>query len=373
MALRAPAALLTLIAFLLTVTPAASADARTEHPSWAGRLLSAKPVQPAGGLPEGTRVHRIKYLSSTPEGAPTVVTGLTLVPPGPAPEGGRPVISWAHGTTGIGDSCAPSVDPAMAGYGPQFQQFLAAGYAITATDYPGLGTPGVHPYLIPESEARSVIDAVPAARAVDPAFGTRWFAVGHSQGGQAALAAAEIAGEYDPGLSLRGTVGYAPAPNANVANELSPVLDPVSQAFYTMMLVGLKTQYPQLRYADYLGPQARKLLPAAHSLCFDELAERFTLAEIPPEEFETRDVAADQRLREWFAANEIGHKRAEGPLLVLQGDADPVVLPEFTESFVADSRAHGSDLRYQVYPGADHGEVLDAAASDALAWLAQRR
>ena len=38
------------------------------------------------------------------------------------------------------------------------------GYAIAATDYPGLGTPGPHPYLVGDSEARAVIDSVRAAR-----------------------------------------------------------------------------------------------------------------------------------------------------------------------------------------------------------------
>src|SRR5690625_7641015 len=39
---------------------------------------------------------------------------------------------------------------------------LTAGWAIVASDYTGLGTPGSHPYLIGEGEGRSVIDAVRA-------------------------------------------------------------------------------------------------------------------------------------------------------------------------------------------------------------------
>jgi hypothetical protein len=30
---------------------------------------------------------------------------------------------------------------------------IAEGYIVVATDYPGLGTEGIHPYLIGESEA----------------------------------------------------------------------------------------------------------------------------------------------------------------------------------------------------------------------------
>ncbi len=74
--------------------------------------------------------------------------GLRDAPRGKPPKHGWPVVSWAHGTTGIADACAPSRDPK----GPytfyaakQFGAWLKAGYAVANTDYEGLGTPGVHP------------------------------------------------------------------------------------------------------------------------------------------------------------------------------------------------------------------------------------
>ena len=47
------------------------------------------------------------------------------------------------------------------------KQLVDAGYVVAATDYEGLGTPGVHPYLVGESEGRSVLDAARAARALE--------------------------------------------------------------------------------------------------------------------------------------------------------------------------------------------------------------
>ena len=35
---------------------------------------------------------------------------------------------------------------------PYVHTFLDAGYVLAATDYEGLGTPGVHPLLVGESE-----------------------------------------------------------------------------------------------------------------------------------------------------------------------------------------------------------------------------
>jgi pimeloyl-ACP methyl ester carboxylesterase len=340
------------------------------RPAWAGAVLSATEVSTAAQYPAGTRAHRIRYLSTTPAARPVVVTGLVLVPPGPAPEGGRPVIAWGHGTTGIGDDCAPSlVEGAGAYYGQTLARFLTMGFAVAATDYPRLGTPGEHPYLVPEPAARSVIDSVVAARRVAPRLSTRWLAAGHSQGGQAAMATAEIADDYDAGLRFGGAVVYAPAPN--MAAELDQLAEfvPIEQAFYTMMLVGQHTQHPELRYADYLGPRARALLPAARTLCFDDLAARFEQAQLPGEEFVPRDDGALERLRGWFTAAAIGQRATDGPVLIAQGDSDQIVPRDLTDELVAASRGHGSHLDYRVYPGADHGGVLDAAAPDTVRWL----
>ena len=86
------------------------------------------------------------------------------------------------------------------------------GYAIAATDYPGLGTPGPHPYLVGVSEARAVLDSVRVARTMPGVGGSGRFAVwAHSQGGHAALFAGLIAQSYAPELKLVGVAAAAPA------------------------------------------------------------------------------------------------------------------------------------------------------------------
>ena len=91
------------------------------------------------------------------------------------------VVTWAAGRAGLADLCAPSKQPDIAsgtsgagiGYPraliPMLQTFLDAGYVVAATDYEGLGTPGLHPLLVGESEGRGVLDAARAARGVKPA------------------------------------------------------------------------------------------------------------------------------------------------------------------------------------------------------------
>src|ERR1700689_3992869 len=89
---------------------------------------------------------------------------------------------------------------------------LARGYVVAATDYPGLGTPETHPYLVGDSEARAVIDSVRAARQIQAVgAGARFVVWGHSQGGQAALFTGLLAHDYAPDLQLLGVAAAAPA------------------------------------------------------------------------------------------------------------------------------------------------------------------
>jgi acetyl esterase/lipase len=140
------------------------------------------------------------------------VSGIVIVPAGQAPAGGWPIVAWAHPTTGVVPRCAPSLAIFLFQQIAGSRRLLEDGYAIAATDYPGLGTPGPHPYLVGESEARAVIDSVRAARLFPGLENSNRFAVwGHSQGGQASLFTGMIAKTYAPELQLVGVAAAAPA------------------------------------------------------------------------------------------------------------------------------------------------------------------
>src|SRR5690606_37645715 len=95
---------------------------------------------------------------------------------------------------------------------PGINEMLSRGFIIAATDYPGLGTVGPHPYLVGVSEGRAVIDSVRAARELREAHaGDRFVVWGHSQGGQAALFTGELSASYAPELKLLGVAAAAPA------------------------------------------------------------------------------------------------------------------------------------------------------------------
>ena len=162
--------------------------------------------------PRDARAQRIIYRSTAPDGSQIAASALVIIPSGPAPAGGRPIVAWAHPTSGIVRHCAPSLARFVYLQIQGMREMLAQGYIVAAPDYPGLGTEGPHPYLVGESEGRSVLDAVRAARNIAGDGAQNQFAVwGHSQGGQAALFAGRLAHDYAPELHLAGIAAAAPA------------------------------------------------------------------------------------------------------------------------------------------------------------------
>jgi hypothetical protein len=93
---------------------------------------------------------RVMYHSQAIDGTDIAVTGLIATPDDAAPT--HEVVTWAHGTTGIADSCAPSLNPSSSEMVLLANGLLDKGYVVTATDYEGLGTPGRHPYIAGISE-----------------------------------------------------------------------------------------------------------------------------------------------------------------------------------------------------------------------------
>jgi Secretory lipase len=177
---------------ILAILLAAAARAAERTPAdGPGSLISAQPMP---GAPDGATAYRILYTSTGLSGDSIPVSGVVIVPKGLPPGREAPVVAWAHPTTGIVSRCAPSLARVFFASVQGLRAMLAHGYIVTATDYPGLGTPEVHPYLVGVSEGLAVLDSVRAARQIAGNSASRTFAVwGHSQGGHAALFAGLLA------------------------------------------------------------------------------------------------------------------------------------------------------------------------------------
>ncbi len=341
-------------------------------PNGHGKLIWSRRTAPSKAVPGVRSTRRVLYTSTTPQGKKTAVSGYVSVPRGKAPRGGWPVITWAHGTTGIADTCAPS---RSLGHGPPepfIRTWVAAGYAVASTDYQGLGTPGVHPYLVGSAAGRSVLDIVRAARQLDPSIGRRFIITGVSQGGQAALFAASLAGSWTPDLRLRGAISYAPGSHLLEQKNLLPSLTSPSSlsAVAALILAGAVTTSPSLEPAEILTGPALSLYPQINRKCLASLSLPDSFGGLAPSTLirPGADTAAlDKALRAMNPA-----VRIDGPVMLAQGSADTTAFPVYTELLRSELEAKGDRIDYRLYPGIDHLGIVDAAEADAMAFFKRR-
>jgi pimeloyl-ACP methyl ester carboxylesterase len=343
-----------------------------------GTLIWARRQRGSDALRGASRSTLLLYRSTGVDGKPNAVSGSLALPKGKAPKGGWPVITYAHGTTGSADKCAPTRgydEGRLTSYAyPLLRRWLKAGYAVVRTDYEGLGTPGVHGYLIGEAEGRSVLDAVRAARAVEARLSRRFVVAGHSQGGHAALFAASLAPQWVPDLRLRGTVAFAPA--SHLAAQFPAALQlstPVGGlgAIAALGLRAVETAQPGLGVPALLTPQAAALFGETTTKCYDELSEPDSFGGLPLNQLFTPGVDLAP-LVAVLGANDPEHLRIGTPVRVEQGADDGTVFRVFTDQLVDEFRTNGVKVSYEVYDGVDHGGVVTAGAKDATAWIRGR-
>lgn len=381
---------LAVLALLAAASPAAQAKARTgpaglafynppkELPRQHGKLIWSRDAGGLVPLANARYTKLVLYSSRTPQGRPDAISGSVAVPKGTPPKGGWPVITWAHGTTGVADVCAPSRDfagtpnPTGEAYiNNDLNAWLAAGYAVLRTDYEGLGTPGKHPYLVGTSEGRSVVDIVAAARQLDPRIGQRYLIAGHSQGGQAALFAAGVAQGWQPKLDLRGTVAFAPASHLLEQASLLPAVTSPSglTALATLILYGASTQSAQINVDQLLSDQALQFFPLLEQQCLGRLGQSDELGGLAPSQLERTGADLSALNPVLAAMNPL--VKTSAPILIPQGQSDTTVFPVFTSQLKDELIAAGDNVTYKTYPGIDHVGVVSAGEGDALAFFRQ--
>ena len=132
-------------------------------PEKPGTMIRTEAQPAESSLAEAGQAMRILYSSTNGlDGkTPVAVSGSLFLPKGDAPAGGWPLVAWAHGTVGVADVCAPSWNARSERDSKYLNHWLSQGYAVVASDYQGLGTPGGHPYLATKPAAYSVLELDP--------------------------------------------------------------------------------------------------------------------------------------------------------------------------------------------------------------------
>ncbi|MFP5255906.1 MAG: alpha/beta fold hydrolase [Acidimicrobiia bacterium] len=322
-------------------------------------------VQPIEAELDAT-VWRVLHHSRSLEGHDIAVSGIIAVPDGDAPDGGRPVVSWAHGTTGIADECAPSrtMEQLIAA-----APFLERGMAVVATDYEGLGTPGRHPYLVGESQGRGVLDVVRAARALGSPVGAgeRVVLWGHSQGGHAVLFANQIAAGWAPELEVVGTVAGAPPSQMPLIAEA--LTDGPMGFFLAMVVAGWSAAYPDLAPEEVLTPEGLVRLDEVDRGCLGHVAQAWGA---PSAEPLVREGEPPRPWSERFLDNDPGHVRGASPVLIVHGGQDQIV-PAVTSQLLVDTMCEvGQPVQRLLVDDADHVSVVGQSLDEVLDWIEAR-
>jgi pimeloyl-ACP methyl ester carboxylesterase len=253
---------------------------------------------------KGAQAWKIAYISSDISGRKTISTGLVVAPEGPAPAGGRPVMSWAHGTTGSAQNCGPSqvLDPVVplneyflvggnswTDYGiPAVEEFIKEGYVLVATDYQGLGSGGRHQYSVAATNGMDTLNAARAAASMkETGANKKTLIYGWSQGGGATIALAGMpeyikqTGTAADNLDIVGFVALAPQ-DISVLVPAGKLDQPAADKYFqdlqkmfldnvfnfthaTMYYWGTQAAFPDLKLTDIFTDEGAKVVNNIYS------------------------------------------------------------------------------------------------------------
>ena len=374
----------------MTAGLAAPAAAQELEPVWSGldtRTLEGVtldkgqsgpvvPLDPSISLASAAEAHRSYYGTVDKNGAPALSSSAVFLPRGEAPEGGWPVVAWAHGTTGLGDQCAPSTLPRSDRDAEYLNHMLDQGFAVVASDYAGLGTPGLLSYLGGKVAAHNIIDSVAAARDAGMPLSSKYSIVGQSQGAGAAMNAAARADGLDApyDLDYRGVVATGTPANIEAifqwaAPDFPPIAIPRGLNVYSVyILTALRDAHPELDIDSFLTQEGRDLLGAAEVQCYNELQE--TVGDTQVARLLTRPLREIPNfygiLRDFMGTPDRGYDR---PVFLGQGLLDIDVPAPFALSLAAQMALNAQPPELHVYPTDDHSSTVMASIPDSSRFL----
>ena len=319
-------------------------------------------------LPYELSAVRILYHSRTVAGADVAVSGVVLIPEGKAPSGGWPVIAWAHAFRGAARQCAPSLARNL-GVGPLLAMYANLGYAVVATDYAGLGASAGPTVLDMRSNALDVIYSIPAARAAVKEIASRWLAVGPFQGGLAAIGIAEI-DVRGPNYSSNYLSNYLGSVVTSGLADAEPAYERFaltsSSSLLPVLTSTVKALHSEFQVKDVLKDAALPAYERVAQTCGGEREPEFTNEMLNPAWESNRFV------KEFFDGNTPGLQAAHGPILVISGEADPVVPVDMTAQTVSRMCKQGDRVLFLKYPNVDASGAMGCSTSDQISWIKAR-
>nr|WP_310796143.1 lipase family protein [Paraburkholderia fungorum] len=346
-------------------------------PATPGQMLRTEQLTPQQSLAEAGQNIRILYTSTDgiDNHTPIVVSGALFVPKGTPPQGGWPLMAWAHGTVGSADVCAPSFTSRSERDTRYLSHWLAQGYAIVATDYQGLGTPGLHPYGLTRPLAYGVLDSIRAVAHGGFDVSSRVVVFGQSQGGRAAFATAVYAKTYAPELKIVGVVAtgtpyaavHETADNEDRANAHKSVVPTFG---YDMLRLSTATLLdPSFVPADYLTDRAMPAFETSQHACLHAIEQRIVADKL------TFDDSFKRSPKPMLAAisREAAYPtlKSDIPIFVGTGGKDRDVFVPGQVALVTDACKAGDRIEWHLYPKLDHSATVNGSLPDSTKFVAK--
>ena len=363
---------------------------------------------------KGAQAWKIAYISSDVAERKTIATGLIVAPVEQPPKEGRPIMAWAHGTTGAAQNCGPSqvIDPTVplneyflvggnswTDYGlPNIAEFIRDGYVVVATDYQGQGGGGKHQYAVAGTNGRDVINSARAASSMKEAgAGKKTIVYGWSQGGGATIAAASMIdyqakhGTAADNLQYLGFVGLAPddiavliprppTDEAGAGRVMAEIINSNAGnvfdfAHLTMNLWGTQAAYPNLKLTDLVTDQGAAVLDQAiGNKCMHVLAD--TLNYAYGNHYKTLLKPAPSNSLAWvkaFIDGSVAPVKPIAPVIIYWGTKDTAVPPIMHELYQKQMCAMGGNVERIQLPGEQtHYTTPGVSAPMYIPWIKDR-
>lgn len=314
-------------------------------------------------LPLAVNVVRILYHARSASGEEVASSGVVLFPAEKKPPaGGWPVIAWAHPSSGVARTCAPSLRRNL-GHGPFLSMYVNLGYAVVATDYTGLGTNFRNAFLDAPSNAADVIASVSAARKAVPQLGPRWIVLGAAEGGLAAIAVGQKENELHDSNYL-GAISVS-----DFASAKDLFADPAHASSTIRMasvVYGTKTVYSQFQPADVLTEQGLKTYQAMEQAC----PYPGTIPDPPASEAVRSGWQNNKFLVQYLDRSNPDKTQLSGPVLIISSDDQ--MASKSVSAAVERMCKLGDHVQWLHYPDMDPGRVIGDSVRDQIAWIESR-
>lgn len=350
-------------------------------PNAGGTLLKEVPLDKRVTLSSAGKASRFLYTTLDSHGQMVVSTGALFLPRQSAPRGGYPVVAWAHGTVGLGDDCTPSAGTRYDRDVRYLNHWLRQGYAVVASDYVGLGTPGIMAYLDGKTSAYNIIDSVRAVQASRLGhLSPKWVVVGQSQGAGVALFTARYATAYSTGSRLHYRGAVATGTPAYVEDALmlaSPVVPVPSSAaglttYILYILAGFRDARPNIGLNDVLSDTGKKWALEAQKLCYGALHKKIEDERLTVASLFSRPLASipgiHAALREYMGIPVTGYDQ---PIFMGQGGRDTDVITPSTVRLAAEMKLAQQPVEFHFYPSYDHSQTVNGSLKDSTPFVAR--